>query len=144
MIYTERHEGDRSTERRSTRRKNMENENLMRRPKTGKMSKMITLFATKKQLNTFNYRIMQGKTLRNTRGKTTLSAPIMFDHKLQFDTPLKPAHTNDFAPIHGRRARIHRWPVENYTSTIVFRRRSVNMRAAIVNRGEIASMYTGL
>ena len=26
-------------------------------------------------------------------------------------------HTNDFAPIHGRRARIHRSPAENYTST---------------------------
>ena len=25
-------------------------------------------------------------------------------------------HSNDFAPIHGRRARIHRSPTENYTS----------------------------
>ena len=31
---------------------------------------------------------------------------------------LKPGvHTNDFAPIHGRRARIHRSPAGNYMST---------------------------
>ena len=45
-------------------------------------------------------------------------------------------HTNDFAPIHGRRARIHTAPV--------FLRRCVNTGAPTVNRGEIVSMYAGL
>ena len=35
-VYTTRHEVDRSTDRRSTRRKIKENDNLMRRPQTGK------------------------------------------------------------------------------------------------------------
>ena len=77
--------------------------------------------------------------------------PIGYYCVQHFRTPsLKPGgHTNDFAPIHGRRAGIHRSPAENYACTIVrrikgrrivFRKRCVNRRAATVNRGEIVSL----
>ena len=63
--------------------------------------------------------------------------------------PVKPGvHTNDFAPIHGRRARIHTAPEEDNTlnqqSTPQVLCELLNTGAATVNRGEIVSMYAGL
>ena len=59
--------------------------------------------------------------------------------------PVKPGvHTNDFAPIHGRRARIHTAPEEDNRINSRLRRCCVNTGAATVNRGDIVSMYAGL
>ena len=59
---------------------------------------------------------------------------------------LKPGvHTNDFAPIHGRRARIHTAPAESTVdSTYCLPQALCEYGAPTVNRGEIVSMYAGL
>ena len=78
--------------------------------------------------------------INSTRGQTRFLTCV---------ARVKPGvHTNDFATIHGRPARIHTAPAEStIDSTYCLPqavRRCVNTHGATVNRGEIVSMYAGL